>query len=170
MEATGACTSDPVKENTPATEPRWSGSGTPETPVVAVATLPEKMRGLHHLPPSHEREYRSGSNMTGAFRQKATTPVREPYEQYTDCSALANLGDSVPVNGKRVDHDGVELNHVTADSIVKMPVPVSKAELRSFMGQIKHCPDTRPEKYFLDELLSPDVKFQWNWRHQLAKV
>ena len=36
----------------------------------------------------------------------------------------------------------------------------------SYIG--KYCPDMKPARCFLDELLKPDVKFEWNEKHQLA--
>ena len=80
--------------------------------------------------------------------------------------------DEVKFLGKIVDHDGVRLDPGTTDAILKMPVPDDKAKLRSFLGHMsyigKHCPDMRPARCFLDELLKPDVKFEWTEKHQFA--
>ena len=74
--------------------------------------------------------------------------------------------------GKIVDHKVVRLDPATTEAILNMPVPDDKAKLRSFLGHMsyigKHCPDMRPARCFLDELLKPDVKFEWNEKYQRA--
>ena len=80
--------------------------------------------------------------------------------------------DEVKFLGKIVDHKGVRLDPMTTEAILNMPVPDDKAKLRSFLGHMsyigKHCPDMRPARCFLDELLKPDVKFEWNHKYQRA--
>ena len=56
--------------------------------------------------------------------------------------------------GKIVDRDGIRLDPVTTDAILKMPAPDDKNKLRSFLGHMsyigKHVPDLRKSRAPLD--------------------
>ena len=74
--------------------------------------------------------------------------------------------------GKIVDRDGVRLDPATTEAIVKMPTPDDKGKLRSFLGHMsyigKHVSDLRKARASLDELLKPEVQWEWTNDHQAA--
>ena len=60
----------------------------------------------------------------------------------------------------------MRLDTATTDAILKMPAPVDKSQLRSFLGHIsyvsRHIPDLRSARAPLDSLIKPDVHFNWD--------
>ena len=68
--------------------------------------------------------------------------------------------------GKIISRDGIRLDESTTDAILKMPQPDDTAKLRSFLGHMsyvsRHVPDIRTARAPLDNLLKPDVKYEWN--------
>ena len=74
--------------------------------------------------------------------------------------------------GKVVDDRGVRLDTATTDAILKMPEPVDKSQLRSFLGHIsyisRHVPDLKSARASLDKLVKPDVQFTWDQSHRDA--
>ena len=74
--------------------------------------------------------------------------------------------------GKVVDHRGVRLDPATTNAILKMPEPVDKSQLRSFLGHIsyvsRHVPDLRSARASLDKLVKPDIHFVWEQSHRDA--
>ena len=74
--------------------------------------------------------------------------------------------------GKIVDHQGVRLDSATTDAILKMPEPMDKSQLRSFLGHIsyisRHVPDLRSARAPLDQLVKPDCHFVWEPSHSAA--
>ena len=66
----------------------------------------------------------------------------------------------------------MRLDPATTDAILKMPEPVDKSQLRSFLGHIsyisRHVPDLRSARASLDKLVNPDVHFTWDQSHRDA--
>ena len=74
--------------------------------------------------------------------------------------------DEVRFLGKIVDHRGVRLDSSTTDAILKMPAPIDKSQLRSFLGHLsyisRHVPDLRSARAPLDNLIKPNIPFTWD--------